>query len=187
MQFLSKIILIGLGLTGISNALPAPTETDSSPALRTGYLAPPPGLDTSKHKTPPKGFVPPKVVVDVSPADKASLQKRQSDPYVHVVLCDNWYFGGQCDDYTISPNGQPWILSWFGNMNDRTSSFKVYTNGNPGKVCQLYLDYYYDSYGNLKCSGSFFEVGATTYNWGYNDALQGGLNDAISCGLCWSY
>ncbi|KAK6336929.1 hypothetical protein TWF718_009718 [Orbilia javanica] len=187
MQYLSKIIAIGLGLTGIANALPAPAETTSEPALKTGYLAPPPGLDTSKHKTPPKGFKPPKVVVSVSPVSNGGLQKRQSDPYAHVVLCDNWYFGGQCDDYAVTPNGQPWLVSWFGNMNDRTSSFVVYTNGNPGKVCRLFLDYYYDSSGRLQCSGGYYEAGVTTYNVVTADALQGSWNDAISCGLCWSY
>ncbi|KAK6515150.1 hypothetical protein TWF506_007495 [Arthrobotrys conoides] len=178
MQILSKIIVIGLGLAGISNALPAPTETGSAPALTTGYLAPPPGFDTSKHKTPPKGFTPPKLT---------GLQKRQYDAYAHVVLCDNWYFGGQCDTYDITPNGQPWLLSWLGNMNDRTSSFKVYTNGNPGKVCRLFLDYYFDGSGNLKCSGAYYEAGVTNGNVVVGDALQGYWNDAISCGLCWSY
>ncbi|EPS38039.1 hypothetical protein H072_8246 [Dactylellina haptotyla CBS 200.50] len=181
-----KIFLLGLSFVGFVQARPRPETTNPAGILTTGYSAPPPGFDTSKHKTPPDGFIIPNdIVISATPWNNTDLLKRQviKDLTVHVVLCDNWFFGGQCVDYSIQPNAQTALLSWWGNMNDRTSSFRVYVPSLTWARCRLFLDYYYDSNGPV-CSGAYFDSWVSPGFDSYNDALQNPYNDAISCLYC---
>ncbi|KAK6525301.1 hypothetical protein TWF694_005446 [Orbilia ellipsospora] len=179
MQLLSKILFVSL--SGL--AVAAPVE---QPALPHGvekiFISPPAGIDISKHQSPPSNFN----VTEAKSINRFSgdgkLAKR--DANAHVILYDNFYFGGESEELSLTPTGGAILVEWYGKMNDRTSSLKVGSDAYPGKKCHFSADYWYDNSG-LHCSGVTLE--ATVFGGPSIqsvDVLGGDLNDKISCIWC---
>ncbi|KAF3912971.1 hypothetical protein AA313_de0202654 [Arthrobotrys entomopaga] len=195
-QFLSKIFLIGL--IGHAAAMPAEDPTKASmamakpPSFAHTNIPVPPGLDISKHKTPPKGFkVPTHVHLGQQgnlkrPSD--ALQKRQTDPGIaYLYLWQDWYYGGEAARLDVYPNSVPFVIGWYTDLDDNASSIEIYSAAYPEKACAVFRDWYYDGNGNVQCSGD----GLVLYS-GYGtpssyaiSTLVGDLNDSLSCAFCW--
>ncbi|KAK6542369.1 hypothetical protein TWF694_006327 [Orbilia ellipsospora] len=189
MQLLSKTFLFAL--VGYAAAVPAPATPSKAGRITYGNIPAPPGLDISKHKTPPPEFniTTYHAQVKKGHAKKPGNELEKRDPSIaRLFLFDNWNYGGEVVELDVVPNSYPFLIQWYTDLDDRVSSFVLSSDSYPEKACTLAKDYYWDGNGNVQCSGTTITVWSG-YGSPSSDAipaLVGDLNDALSCVWCWA-
>ncbi|EPS40223.1 hypothetical protein H072_5964 [Dactylellina haptotyla CBS 200.50] len=90
----------------------------------------PPGIDISKHQTPPPGYN--------KTSTNAGLKKRDyTAQFAYLEIFDNWWYDYNADNVQlwVDPNAGAHLFEENTNLKNRISSIKLYTHAYPGKTC----------------------------------------------------